>query len=65
MMLETIRSEIQNTPCISFEQYFSQYVTQVQDENIEQEMKFFSSNNILDIHILDQMIHQAYKELIT
>lgn len=49
-MLETIKNiindEAKNAPFISFEQYFTRYVMQVQDENIDLEVAQLLRRNV-------------------
>jgi len=49
-MLETIKKiindEAKNAPFISFEQYFTRYVMQVQDENIDLEVAQLLRRNV-------------------
>ena len=50
-MLETVNTYIKELPNITFEEYYQQYILQVQDENIGIETKFpdtfFSINKLL------------------
>lgn len=55
-MLETVKDIIKNAPCISFEEYFQQYVMKFQDSSIEREAatfllrnQFSSANSIMKI----------------
>ena len=60
-MLETIKRLI-NEPCISFEQFFQQYVISVQDESIKQEISFLLKNNFLSANAITKLIDHELKE---
>lgn len=47
-MLETIKSEIDSTPCISFEEYYCKYIISMQDILLDLEIEFAESRNKLD-----------------
>ena len=60
-MLETISSLICSVDDVSFEQYFNQYIMDIQDTNILSEIKFNIERNhctILDIERLAQSDHE-------
>lgn len=63
MILKTIRNCIADLPCISFEQYFTQYVFDIQDMNIEEEVKFMITNNFLNTASLYGAIKQDEDKL--
>lgn len=56
-MLETIKQSIKNAPFITFEQYFIEYVMQMQDTNIDNEVTFMLHNNSLTTKSLDKLIN--------
>ena len=60
-MLETIKRLI-NEPCISFGQFFQQYVISVQDESIKQEISFLLKNNFLSANAITKLIDSELKE---
>lgn len=59
-MLETVKSTINNLPSISFEEYYTQYVMQMQDMNIDNEVSFLLRNNCLTSLDIDKL---SFKEL--
>lgn len=60
-MLESIKSYINDSPNISFEDYYRNYIFEVQDQNIEAEVKSVKSSDILS---LDKLIAKLHKELL-
>lgn len=64
MMLETIRTCIDNISDASFESYFMQYLFYVQDNNIEDEVRYVTHQNSLSIITMDKLIQQTYKGLV-
>ena len=56
-MLETVKHTIKNIPFITFEEYFIQYVMQMQDTNIDDEVTFVMRNNSLSTLSVDRLIH--------
>lgn len=63
-MLETIKSSLKNLPTISFEEYFQQYVMDVQDTTINDEITTFVRNNPLDVMLIAAVIKDSYERLI-
>ena len=60
-MLETIKSYIKDLPDKSFEEYYQQYIFDVQDQNIEAEINSIKTTDILS---LDRLIAKLHKELL-
>jgi hypothetical protein len=60
-MLETIKTYIKDLPCTSFEDYYQNYIFDVQDANIEAEVKSIKTSDILS---LDRLIAKLHKELL-
>lgn len=60
-MLETIKRLIKE-PCISFGQFFQNYVMSVQDESIKQEISFLLRNNFLSAGAMEKLINKELKE---
>ena len=60
-MLETIKRLIKE-PCISFGQFFQNYVMSVQDESIKQEISFLLRNNFLSANAMEKLINTELKE---
>lgn len=63
MMFKEVQNCIDNLPCISFEQYFTHYVFDIQDMNIAEEVKFMVNNNFLDSKTLDRIVKQEEERL--
>lgn len=59
-MLETVKQKI-NEPCISFVEYFSHYVMDVQDRCIEYEFSTLKRNNAVTLSMLDRLIWEQFK----
>lgn len=65
-MLETVRSYIaSDLPCISFEEYYVNYMMRMQDQNIDDELRFLLRNNFMDATVLDTLIESTYKGMIS
>ena len=62
-MLEGIKAAISELPFISFEEYFQNYVMNVQDSNISYEVSFFIRNNFVDVLTLDKVISDLHREM--
>lgn len=60
-MLETIKSYIKDLPDTSFENYYQNYIFEVQDYNIEKEIRSIKTPDILS---LDRLIARLHKELL-
>ena len=56
-MLETVKATIANSPFISFDQYFLQYVFEIQDKNIDNEISFLLRNNNMNIPTIMRMLN--------
>ena len=63
-MLDKIKKYISDLSDITFNEYYQSYVMQVQDRNIEFELKHLSSRNVLSIYTMDQLIADTVKEVI-
>lgn len=61
-MLETIKTKINDSPFISFEQYFQNYVMKIQDTNIDNEVAFLMRNNSLTTVLLNKVMNSEVKE---
>lgn len=62
-MLETVKSCMDNIPNISFDKYFLQYVMEVQDSMIAEELSYMLKYNVVDVKLVDRAISDAVKEL--
>ena len=45
----------------SFQQYFTNYVMEVQDRNIDQELAYMLTHNVVDVELVDRAITDAFK----
>lgn len=57
-MLEQVMSEIRRTPYISYTEFFAEYVMDVQDRQLEDEISFVLKNNELDVKSLHRLIDE-------
>lgn len=57
-MLNTVKKLIADAPCITFEQYFQNYVMQVQDSAINEEVSFLLRNNFLSSNAVIKLINR-------
>ena len=60
-MLETIKTYIDELPEMDFDDYYQNYIFEVQDQNLELEV---SSLKTADILSLDKLIAKLHKELL-
>lgn len=63
-MLEEIKKCISNRPKCSFDEYFQDYICNVQDANISMEVDVSRLFNNLNISTLPKEIESYYKELL-
>ena len=63
-MLETVKESIHDLPNISFQEFYSNYVMHVQDENIDEELRFLSSNNNLTPLSINRLISTSFERLV-
>lgn len=63
-MLETVKQTIHDVPNDPFPVFFNKYVFSVQDINLESEMKYLMSHNVLDILSLDRLIVKYFNEMV-
>ena len=57
-MLDTVMKMIQETPYISFERYFQEYIMKVQDEAINEEVSFLVRNNFPSANSISKLINK-------
>lgn len=62
-MLETVKSCMDNIPDTPFDKYFLQYVMEVQDSMIAEELSYMLKYNVVDVKLVDRAISNAVKEL--
>lgn len=62
-MLATIKRSISEVQAdtSSFQQYFTNYVMDVQDRNIDQELAYMLTHNVVDVQFVDRAITDAFK----
>ena len=62
-MLATIKQCISDLQADtgSFQQYFTNYVMEVQDRNIDQELAYMLTHNVVDVQLVDRAITDAFK----
>lgn len=64
-MLETIRTEIQNQRSKpDFDTFYIEYMKQVQDEDIDNEVSYLFRRNMIDASNLSFVIEEDYKKLV-
>ena len=62
-MLRIIRKAIDSIPDVPFNQYYVNYIAEVQDRNIELEIKSLIRTNVLDPLSLSSIIQNTYEKL--
>ena len=63
-MLQTIKDYINNLSDESFQNFYTHYIMQVQDSNIDEEFKFLITHNNLDILSVDKLISNDLGKLV-
>lgn len=61
-MLEKIQ-EMCKSPYIIFDQYFQDYVMRIQDDMIDNEIKFLLNNNFVNIKFLQQHLNTEFDSI--
>lgn len=61
-MLETIKQTIADSPCITFGRYFTEYVLNIQDANIDNEFTFLLRNNSIDVNFFNEIMNRDAEE---
>lgn len=62
-MLETVKTCIQSTPDIPFQEFFQQYVLSVQDSNIDREFNYLVSRNVLGVNSIGILLKNTIERL--
>lgn len=62
-MLSQIKQYISNLTEDDFNAYYYKYMLDVQDKNIDRELKRFSSRNVLSLYSMDRIIAQTLSEV--
>ena len=55
-MLETIKDCIENLPSMSFDEYYKNYIFDMQDTMMDLEMEFIVRNTFLDMNAMNRII---------
>lgn len=65
-MLETVKNDLTKISLDrkTFNKYFTEYVIQVQDSNIDSELSYLMSHNVVSVQLLDRAITDAFKGMI-
>lgn len=63
-MLQTIKDYISNLSDESFQNFYTHYIMQVQDSNIDEEFKFLITHNNLDVLSVDKLISNDLGKLV-
>ncbi len=61
-MLETVKQTINNLPCISFSRYYSEYVMDIQDQIIENEISNVR-RSLLNPVMLNYIVDKEFRGL--
>lgn len=62
-MLETVKKTMKSLPDIEFSKFYTCYMMEVQDTDIDNEMSTLVRCNSLDTHVLGKLIALNYKEM--
>ena len=63
-MLEIIKQTIENVPDDTFNLFFAKYVLEVQDANIDAEIRGMLSRNKIDVAAIELVIQDTYDKLV-
>lgn len=63
-MLETVKKAISELPKESFNQYYMNYILEIQDKSIDEEFKYLRRHNKLDILNIDRWISSYLDRLV-
>lgn len=62
-MLNQVKQYISNLTEDDFNAYYYKYMLDVQDKNIDRELKRFRSRNVLSLYSMDRIIAQTLSEV--
>lgn len=65
-MFETIRQDMRNLGNKTFHEHFVEYVMRVQDSNIDRELSYMLSHNVVTVDLIDRAITNSierFKEI--
>lgn len=63
-MLETVKNSINNIPDIPFSVFYGNYIMKVQDDNIEEELRFLEIANTLDVRSFGKLIENSFEKMV-
>lgn len=63
-MLETIKQTIAELADEPFDVFFTRYVIQVQDINIQKEIQSLQNCNSIDLDMMSKVIEETYRRLL-
>lgn len=63
-MLETIKQTIAELVDEPFDVFFTRYVMQVQDINIQKEIQSLQNCNSIDLDMMSKVIEETYRRLL-
>lgn len=64
-MLRTIQNDIESEilDSTSFESMYRNYILDVQEKNLDKEISYMLSHNVVDIELLDRAFTDAFKQI--
>lgn len=62
-MLKVVRERIESVPKISFDEFYLQYMCDVQDSNIDMEFDYMVHRNTLNIRSMESLIKNTFERL--
>lgn len=62
-MLSDVRTYMSNLPKQPFPDYYNQYIQQVQDKNIDAEIRYLLNHNSLDVKSMSALIQLTYERM--
>lgn len=63
-LLETVKQRISSLPAKSFKSFYNDYLYEMQDRAIDQEMNYLVNYNQLDILSLDRLIQDYISKMV-
>lgn len=62
-ILSSVRKQLNNLPNVSFQEFFTDYIIQVDNESINNEMNSLVRMNKLDVMGLDKLVNKYLMEV--
>lgn len=62
-MLETVKRYIASLPDTTFGEYYTKYIADVQDANIDRELKYLLNRNLIDPLSMSVLVQNTYERL--